>query len=255
MDPFGVEFGKTLGQLVGQYRTAFAPMALIWHLATLVVVYLVVRYGNRYRRVFAAYFALNYAWLVASVGIWMSAQLYASMGAVALAVYGATPVFLMVIFYQWIQELRAPKLDLDFRGIQKWRLLVSVPMLVWGFWYPPYIFGVRLVLDPSELLFGAYGLMGCPTTMVALSLLFLKYPAGNLRLFHLLTGYAVIVGAAMVALLYVPDIPFFVLGLASLTLIISTMRKDRSTQTSINRDEATGPVRESPSRGFAPFDQ
>src|SRR5512133_3666696 len=238
MDPFGVEFGKTLGQLVDQYRTVFAPMALIWHLATLVVVYLVVRYGNRYRRVFATYFALNYAWLVAFVGIWMSAQLYASMGAVALAVYGATPVFLLIIFYQWIQELRAPKLDLDFRGIQKWRLLISIPMLVWGFWYPPYIFGIHLVLDPRELLFGAYGLMGCPTTMVALSLLFLKYPGGNRRLFHLLTGYAVIVGAAMVALLYVPDIPFFVLGLASLALIISTMRKERSAQALTDLGEA-----------------
>jgi hypothetical protein len=96
-----------------------------------------------------------------------------------------------------------------------------------GFWYPPYIFGVRLVWDPAELLFGAYGLMGCPTTMVALAVLFLKYPAGNRRLFHLLTGYAVFVGAAMVALLYVPDIPFFVLGAASLALIIATMWKDR----------------------------
>jgi hypothetical protein len=40
------------------------------------------------------------------------------------------------------------------------------------------------------------------------SLLFLKYPAGNRRLFHLLTAYAVFVGAAMVALRCVPDIPF-----------------------------------------------
>jgi hypothetical protein len=238
MDPFGVEFGKTLGQLVGEYRTAFAWVALIWHLSTLVVVYLVVRYGNRYRRVFAAYFAINYVWLVAFVGIWMSVQLYERMGAVALAVYAATPVFLLIITYQWFKELMVPRLDLDFRGIEKWRLLVAVPMLVWGFWYPPYIFGVRLVWDPAELLFGAYGLMGCPTTMVALSLLFLKYPAGNRRLFHLLTAYAVFVGAAMVALLYVPDIPFFVLGLASLALIVAAKLKDRSARTAINHDDA-----------------
>jgi len=101
-------------------------------------------------------------------------------------------------------------------------------MLVWGLWYPPYIFGVRLVFDPAELLFGAYGLMGCPVTMVALSLLFLKYPAGNRTLFNLLTTYA-----AMVALLYVPDIPFFFLGLASVALIAKTtvlvrLRRHRS---------------------------
>jgi hypothetical protein len=33
--------------LVGEYRTTFAWVALIWHMSTLVVVlYLVVRYGN-----------------------------------------------------------------------------------------------------------------------------------------------------------------------------------------------------------------
>lgn len=89
----------------------------------------------------------------------MSIQLYERMGAVALAVYAATPVFLLIILYQWVQELRVARLDLDFRGIEKWRLLIAVPMLVWGFWYPPYIFGVRLVWDPTELLLGVYGLM------------------------------------------------------------------------------------------------
>jgi hypothetical protein len=115
-----------------------------------------------------------------------------------------------------------------------------------GVWYPPHIFGVRLVWDPAELLFGAYGLMGCPTTMVALSLLFLKYPAGNRRLFHLLTAYAVFVGAAMVALLYVPDVPSFILGLASLALIVSARRKDRRAAKSLGRESThdaipTGP--------------
>jgi hypothetical protein len=47
MDPFGIEFGKTLGQLVGEYRTTLVWAALIWHLSTLAVLYLVVRYGNR----------------------------------------------------------------------------------------------------------------------------------------------------------------------------------------------------------------
>lgn len=225
MDAFGVEFGRTLGQLVDEYRTGFAWVALGWHLATFAVLYLVLRHGNRYRRVFAGYFALNYAWLVAFVGIWMSVELYARMGAVALVVYGATPAFLLLILVHWWGELRHPRLDLDFRGIEKWRLFVAVPMLVWGLWYPPYIFGVRLVFDPAELLFGAYGLMGCPTTMVALSLLFLTYPAGNRQLFHLLTAYAVFVGAAMAALRYVPDIPFFLLGLASLALITGTWRR------------------------------
>jgi hypothetical protein len=224
MDAFGVEFGKALGQIVGEYRTAFAGVALLWHVSTLAVLCLVVRYGNRYRRLFAAYFTLAYAWLVVFVGVWMSVQLFERMGAVALAVYGATPAFLLVILVAWLRELRSPRLDLDLRSIERWRLLVAVPMFLWGFWYPPYIFGERLVFDPAELMFGAYGLMGCPTTMVVLSLLFLTYPSGNRRLFHLLTAYAVLVGAAMVALRYVPDIPFFILGIASVALIVRSGR-------------------------------
>jgi hypothetical protein len=43
MDPFGVEFGKTIGQLVGEYRTTFAWAALIWHAATLTLLYLILR--------------------------------------------------------------------------------------------------------------------------------------------------------------------------------------------------------------------
>jgi hypothetical protein len=50
MDPSGVEFGKTIGQLVTEYRTTFAWVALVWHLSTFALLYLIFRYGNRYRR-------------------------------------------------------------------------------------------------------------------------------------------------------------------------------------------------------------
>jgi hypothetical protein len=32
-----------------------------------------------------------------------------------------------------VRELKKPRLDLDFKYIEKWCLLVAVPMLVWGF--------------------------------------------------------------------------------------------------------------------------
>ena len=220
MPEFFRTFGITMGALVTEYRGAFAWIAPLPHLAILTLLYLILRQGNRYRRAFTIYFIVNYVWLVIVVGGWFSYQLYARMGIPALGVYGSTPILLLIILYQWVKELRAPRLDLDFTKFNKWRLLVAVPVLFWGFWYPPYEWGVRLILDPKALLFGAYGLMGCPTTMVPLSILFLKYPAGNRALFYALTIYAVCVGAAMVGLRYVPDIPFLFIGLASLGLII-----------------------------------
>jgi hypothetical protein len=220
MPDFFRTFGMTMGHLVAEYRGAYAWIAPLPHLAILILFYLIFRQGNRYRKVFTLYFIVNYIWLVIFVGGWFSFQLYRRMGILALGPYGATPILLLVILYQWVQELRHPQLDLDFTKFNKWRLLIAVPILLWGFWYPPYEWGVRLIFDPKELLFGAYGLMGCPTTMIPLSILFLKYPAGNRPLFYALTVYAVCVGAAMVGLQYVPDIPFFFIGLVSLGLII-----------------------------------
>ena len=220
-----VQFGITLGQLVTEYRSAYAWIAPLPHLATLILLYLIFRYGQRARKAFVLYFILNYSWLVVFVGGWFSVQLYQRLGIPALVLYGATPILLVIILYQWVQELRTPRLDLDMTWVDRWRLLVAAPVLLWGFWYPPYDWGVGLIFDPKELLFGAYGLMGCPTTMVPLSLLFLKYPLGNRPLFYALTAYAVFIGAAMVALQYLPDMPFFFIGIASLGLIIITKFK------------------------------
>jgi predicted MFS family arabinose efflux permease len=42
MDAFGVEFGKIIGQLVTGYRTTFAWVALLWHVSTFALLYLVI---------------------------------------------------------------------------------------------------------------------------------------------------------------------------------------------------------------------
>ncbi|MCW4000398.1 MAG: hypothetical protein NWE93_09175 [Candidatus Bathyarchaeota archaeon] len=221
-------FGITMGQLTGQYRTEYSWLSPLLHIVTLALIFLVFRYGQRFQKAFTVYFILNYVWLVVFVGGWFSLQLFQRLGIPSLAMYAATPVLLLVILYQWIQEYRKPQLDLDFSSFEKWRLLIVVPFFIWGFWYPPYTWGVGLNFDPKELLFGAYGLMGCPTTMIPLALLFLKYPKTNRPLFYALTVYALFIGAAMVALQYVPDIPFFFIGVASLGLIIGAKIKGKS---------------------------
>lgn len=209
-----------MGELVLEYRNRFAWLAPLPHLVTLLLLYLIFRYGQAYRQAFVLYFIINFIWLLIFVGGWFSFQLYRRMGIAALGMYSATPILLLIILYQWVQEFRYPRLDFDFTQFEQWRLLIVVPILIWGFWYPPYKWGVGLNFHPKELLFGAYGLMGCPTTMIPLSILFLKYPSGNHPLFYALTAYAVCVGAAMVALRYIPDIPFFFIGIASLGLAV-----------------------------------
>ena len=71
-----------------------------------------------------------------------------------------------------------------------------------------------------DFLFSSYGLMPCPTTIVVLSLLTLKYPDVNRGLFYSLTLFSVVVGTAQFAIGYVPDYPLAILGYYSTVLII-----------------------------------
>ena len=220
------QFGILMGQLVAEYRSTFAWLAIVPHIVFLVLFYLVVRHGNQYRKAFAAYYSLNFIWLVIFVGGWFSLQLYQRMGFIALAMYIGTPIILCIILYQWIQEWLSPRMDLNLIKTSVWRWLIALPFIVWGFWYPRYEWGVGLIFDPKDLLFGAYGLMGCPTTQVPLALMFLNYPSGNHPLFYALTAYATIIGLAMVSLKYIPDIPFFIMGMIALIQIVITKIKE-----------------------------
>lgn len=220
------QFGLLMAQLATQYRNTYARVATIPHITFLVLFFLILCFGNRYRKVFTLYFLANFIWVLIFVGGWFSVQVYEHLGIPALMMYIGTPFLILVILIQWMQEWRFPRIDLDLSQVSFWRWVIALPFILWGFWYPPYEWGVRLMFDPKELLFGAYGLMGCPTTLVPLALFFLKYPDGNRPLFYALTAYAVSVGFAMVMLRYVPDIPFFVMGLLSLGRIVFAKLKE-----------------------------
>ena len=55
-----VEFGITMGQLVAEYRSTYAWLALIPHLVILILIYLIIRQGNRYRKAFTIYYIINF---------------------------------------------------------------------------------------------------------------------------------------------------------------------------------------------------
>jgi hypothetical protein len=214
-------FGRAFGKLVAEYQNGIGFwLAPVFHIATLVILLLIIKYGNRYRKAFSIYFMINYLWMFIYVGIVMSFLFYREIGIWTLVFWSFTPILLGIIAFQWIKELKSPKIDLDFAGIRKWRLLV-IPIIIFGFWYPTYVYGVGFSILPKDLLFSCYGLMPCPTTMLVLGLLSLKYPRGNRSLFKALTLFAVWIGTLQsLPHGYVPDIPLALIGYFSLGLII-----------------------------------
>ena len=67
--------------------------------------------------------------------------------------------------------------------------------------------------------------------MFVLSIMTMKYPEGNRKLFKLFTVYALFIGTATVMSGWLPDIPFIVLGLYSLILIIKAQWQKGQVQT------------------------
>jgi hypothetical protein len=219
-------FGEGFHQFVQKEIELFgSSLGVIFHIVTFIILFLVFRYGNKYRKIFTIYFTFNWIFLFGYWGIYAVVYWY-QLGIPYLAVYSLTPVLLGLIVYYWIKENINPLIDWDFKSTSR-KMFIVIIILVWGLWYPSYIYGQGFVFSIKDVVFSNYGLMPCPTTMVVLSLMTLKYPVGNKNLYKLFTVYALFIGTAKVMSGWIPDVPFIVLGIYSLSLIIYNKKRDR----------------------------
>lgn len=213
-------FGEGFHRFVQiEYDIFGIPLSVIFHIATLVILYLVFKYGNKYRKLFTTYFACNWFFLFCYWGVY-AIFYWSEIGIPYLASYIITPILLGFILFHWIKEIINPELDLNYKNVKGYKFVVLL-IMIWGFWYPTYIYGQGFIFNLKDALLSNYGLMPCPTTMVVLGLMTLKYPNVNKSLFNLFTAYALFIGTAVVLSGWLPDIPFIILGIYSLCLILN----------------------------------
>ena len=216
-------FGEGFHLFVQKEFELFGKLSPIFHIASFIILILIFSRGNRFRRLFSTWFTLNWLFLLGYWGVF-GVIYWLGIGPVYLAVYIAAPVLLLLICINWIRELFKSQINYSITDAPKWRFAVLV-ILLWGLWYPAYIYGQGFIFNPSDLLFSYYGLMPCPTTMFVLSLMTIAYPKVNKRLYRLLTAYALFIGTATVASGWLPDIPFIVLGVYA--LVIQLIYRDK----------------------------
>lgn len=221
MNNFSPElFGRSFGEVTMDYIHGIGRfIAPIFHIIAWIIITMVIIQGNKKARLFTIYFIINYLWLFIFVGLYISFLLFQKMGFTFLFFWGPVPFLLFFILFEWINELKSQKNNLDFNNVPFYRFVV-LPVILFGFWYPSYIWNFGFTLTVKDLLFSSFGLMPCPTTMVVLSLLTLKYPDVNKGLFYSLTLFSVLVGTAQIAIGYVPDYPLAFLGYYSVFLIL-----------------------------------
>ncbi len=221
-------FGKAFDKIATEYLTGIGVfLAPLFHIGAAIILYCILRYqNNKYRKYLNLWFIINYLWLVFYVGFYMLYRFYKEMGIWSLAFWAFVPILLINILVGWIREIKDSKTDWDFSNVPKWRLLI-IPIIIYGFWFPTFIYGKGFVLSAKDLLFSAFGLMPCPTAMVVLGLLTIKYPVVNKKLYNALTLFAVWIGTAQLAIGYVPDYPLAIVGYYSVGLIISNYLKEK----------------------------
>lgn len=221
MDSFSPAlFGKSFDEITRDYMNGIGMyIAPVFHILSLAIIILIIINWKKNKNKFTVYFLINYVWIFLYVGLAVSYRFYVKMGIYFLVFWGAIPFLLLFIVSRWVRELKAGKNNLDFKNIPFYRFIV-VPFIIFGFWYPTYVWGSGFQLLVKDFLFSFYGLMPCPTTIVVLGLLTLKYPDVNKGLFYSLTLFSVMVGTAQFTIGYVPDYPLAIIGYYSAALII-----------------------------------
>jgi hypothetical protein len=180
-----VIFGRAFEKITIEYLNGIGIfLAPLFHIMAVLFLFYKLKNKNKNNRIFNIWFTINFLWIFFYVGIYMLYLFYKAMGLWSLAFWGIIPFLLVNILLNWISESQDPKTDWDFSNIHKWRLII-IPIIVFGFWYPTFIYGKGFVLSAKDLLFSFFGLMPCPTTMVILGLLTIKYPLVNKKLFML----------------------------------------------------------------------
>jgi len=209
-------FGEGFHRFVQLEYSLFGSLSLFFHAAAYLLLISIFIFGNRARKAFDIYFAFNWLFLLGYWGVF-GVVYWLNIGLSYLAVYVFAPVLLLLIFINWVKEIKNPQINLDLSGAPWYRYVVFA-ILIWGIWYPEYIYAQGFAFHIKDLLFSYFGLMPCPTTMFVLSILTIKYPETNRQLYKLLTLYAIFIGTATVMSGWLPDIPFIVLGIYAFIL-------------------------------------
>ncbi|MCL6613750.1 MAG: DUF6064 family protein [Firmicutes bacterium] len=221
------DFGRAFDKIQMDYQTGIGTyLAPVFHIvAFLLICYLFIS-KKKHKNFFNIWFTINYLWILLYVGIYMFYQFYQEIGKWSIVFWGIMPLLLTNILFNWIRESIHPKTNYNFTYNTKWRFLI-IPLVVFGFWYPTYIYGHGFVFLAKDLLFSFFGLMPCPTTIVTLGLLTIQYPDVNKGLFNALTLFALWIGTLQILIGYVPDYPLAIVGYYSLILIIKNHLKER----------------------------
>ncbi|MDH5438159.1 MAG: hypothetical protein OEX76_04580 [Candidatus Bathyarchaeota archaeon] len=168
-----------------QTSVAYLWLSPVIHVATIILLIALYRYGPKMGRVVDAYFGILFLFFAFSNHIAMTEN----YGLVVIT-GNLVPVFIVGLFWMW--EVFKPRNEYVFQRLQVWRYWV-VPFAILAFWSP-----INADLSPNFspllLLTSSFGVMFCPTTPVVIAILTLIYPSVNMHLLRVTSFVGALIG-------------------------------------------------------------
>ena len=149
----------------------YKHFSLVFHIATLLIVALIVMFGTKMGRILAAYMGVNYL-IIAFVQTMGTTEKY------GFVIQTGSLITSVLLGIAWIVVAVRGTLEPSYKNVPSLRYLL-LPLALLAFWSPynsevqPYFSPVLLITSPD------YGLTFCFTTPVFLFLLVLFYPKVN----------------------------------------------------------------------------
>jgi len=178
------EISLVIGEVITQTSVAYLWLSPLVHVSTLVLLFLLYKYGKKIGRVADLFFGLLFLFFAFG-------QHIAVIERYGLAIVTGNLVMISVVGLFWIAEAFRPKNEYVFQRLPAWRYWV-VPFAFFAFWFP--VTDTTPDFNPILLLTSAYGVAFCPTTPVIIALLTLIYPRVNIGLLRVTSFVGLLIG-------------------------------------------------------------
>jgi len=200
-------------EVISQTSAEYLWLSPVVHVATVVLLFLLYRYGQKMGRVVDAYFGILFLFFAFSQNI-------ARTESYGLAVITGNLVMILTVGLFWMWEVFRPRNEYLFQRLPVWRYWV-VPFAILAFWFPVNS-DTSPNLSPLLLLTSSFGVLFCPTTPVVIAILTLIFPTVNRPLLRVTSFVGLLMGLFNAMSLFVmPGYTLWLLFLHTPLILIS----------------------------------
>lgn len=220
----GYDYGNVNAVILDLLKSSsetYKVVAPFFHIATVIIVILLIIFKNKVRQVFNIYVCISFFFFAFAQGVFFTDKY-------GVAIMGSYVIIFSIVAIYWIWEIIAKQNDFTLYKIPYWKYWV-VPFAFFSFWSP-----IELEFKPIYLLTSDYGIAFCFTAPVILAILSLYHPRINIAVLRVTSFVGLFIGILNITYIFldgiwwliVLHIPLFVISLYCFILSYLKIKPD-----------------------------